>query len=93
MTVEELRLLGGMVIGFLVQRFARAPKTVPQWVSYAAITVAGVGVYIWITPDISKVFSENWRAALAGLITFLFQIRGQASTSSDVKVAPATDSR
>ena len=93
MTAEELRLVGGMVIGWLVQKFARAPKAIPSWVSYAAIGVAGVLVYIWITPDVSKVFAENWRAAVAGLITFLFQIRGSASTSSDTKLAPATDSK
>ncbi len=93
MSTQELQLLGGVVIGWLVQQFARAPKSIPAWVSWAGIGLAGVGVYIWVTPDVGKVFAENWRVGVAGLITFLLQIRGSASTSSDVKLAAATDSK
>ena len=82
-----------MVIGWVVQQFTRAPKTIPQWVSYVAIGIAGVAVYVWVTPDVEKAFQANWRAAAAGLVTFLFQIRGQASTSSDAKLASATDTK
>jgi uncharacterized membrane protein AbrB (regulator of aidB expression) len=92
-TPQELQLLGGVVIGWVVQKFARAPKSIPAWVTWVGIAIAGVGVYIWVTPDVGKVFAENWRAGLAGLITFLLQIRGSASTSSDTRLAPATDSR
>lgn len=93
MTPQELQLLGGAVIGWIVQQFTRAPKNIPQWVSYAAIGVAGVLVYIWITPGVEAAFAENWRAAAAGLVTFLFQIRGQASTTSDAKIASATNTK
>lgn len=93
MNPEELKLLGGLVIGWLVQNFARAPKSIPSWVSYAAIGVAGLLVYIWITPTFEQQFHDNWRLLVAGIVSFLFQIRGQASTSSDVKLAAPTNTK
>jgi hypothetical protein len=93
MNPQEIQLLGGAVMGFLIQRLARAPKAVPAWVTWAVIVVAGVAVYVWVTPDFDKIFSANWRMAVAGAVGFLLQVRGSASTASDTKVAPATDSR
>jgi hypothetical protein len=93
MTPQEMLLVGSGVMGFLIQRLARAPKSVPAWVTWAVIVVAGVAVYVWATPDFGNIFAANWRMALAGAVGFLLQVRGSASTASDTKVAPATDSR
>jgi len=92
MSPQELQLLGGMVMGWLVQQFMRAPKKVPAWLGYVAIAVVGTLVYVWITPDVMETLAKSWRVAVAGLVTFLFQVRGQASASSDAKLAKPTDS-
>lgn len=89
----ELQVVGGIVMGWVVKKFALAPKTVPMWATWAGMTLAGVLVYIYITPDFDSIFRNNWRVAIAGLISFVFQVRGSAGASSDSGIAPPTNSQ
>jgi hypothetical protein len=90
---QEIQLIGGLAMGWVVQQFLRAPKAVPQWVSYAAIGVLGIGTYVLVTPAFGQVWHDNWRAAVAGMLAFLWQVRGQASTVSDAGVAHKTNTQ
>lgn len=87
----ELQLLGQTILGYGLQ-WARGPKKIPNWVSWAGFGAMAAGVYVWITPGFGGAFHDNWRMALAGFASFVLGMRGAAGTSKDAKVAPQTNS-
>lgn len=91
MTESDIALLGQVVLGYLWQ-WARSFQRVPNWVSWSVMGLAAVGVYVWITPSIVGDFTASWRAALAGLVSFILAARGAAAGAKEVNVAPKTNS-
>lgn len=87
----ELQLIGQAALGYAWQ-LTRAPKKIPNWMSWMLFGIAAAAIYVWITPSFGGTFHDNWRLALAGMASFLLGARGAASTSSDAKVAPKTNS-
>ena len=79
-------------IGFVWQ-WARAPKNLPNWISYAMAGLLTAGAWFFVTKDAGSVIVHDWRSAVAGIITMYMTSRGAASTSADVKAAPKTDSK
>lgn len=90
MSHTELALLGQVVLGYATQ-WLRGLQKVPNWVSYAGLGIASILVYVWISPNAMPDFKADWRAALAGLVSFILASRGGASVSSDTKAAPKTN--
>lgn len=91
MSHTELALLGQVVLGYVTQ-WLRGLKNVPNWISWVGLGIASVAVYVWITPSFDADFKADWRAVVAGGVSFLLAARGGASTSSDTKAAPKTNS-
>lgn len=81
-----LDIAGAAALGYVTQ-VVRAFKFVHTAWSYVLIAAAGTGIYWFFNR--THAGSEEWGA---GLVMFLLASRGSASTVSDMKAAPKTDS-
>lgn len=86
----ELMLVAQGVLGYIWQ-WTRAPKKIPNGVSYAIFGVAAAVAYVYATPTFGDTFQGNWRTAIAGLVSFVMSARGFASGSSDAGLAAKTN--
>ena len=77
----------------LVWQWARGPKRFPNWASWVVFGLAAVGGYVWATPDALGAFRADWRTALFALASFVLAARGAASSSSEARIAPKTNSQ
>mgnify|MGYP003596375040 CR=1 FL=1 len=91
MSTQDLALLGQVVLGYVVQ-WVRSFERVPNWVSWVVLTVASVGIYIWITPTVVQDWQASWRVAIAGCVSFILAARGAAAGAKEVRAAPKTNS-
>ena len=91
MSTPELTLLGQSVMGLVCQWLLFGPRKIPSWLCYGLIAAIGIAVCVWVTPTIGAVFHENWRAAVAIVVSFLLAVRGAAGSSKDARLAPKTD--
>lgn len=90
--MNEMSLLAQGIMGYVWQ-WARSQKKVPNWLSWAAFGGLAVAVWFWVTPTAGVDVSTDWRKALCAVVSFILGVRGAASTSSDTKAAPATNSK
>lgn len=91
MTNADLALLGQVVLGYVWQ-WVRSFARVPNWVSWPVMGLSAIAVYVWITPTVVTDWQANWRFAVAGCVSFILAARGAASTTSEAKAAPQTNS-
>jgi len=91
MSAMELNLLGQAVLGYVWQ-WLRAIKNIPNWASWAVAAVASAGVYVFVTKGFGEAWQADWRAAVAGMLSFILAARGTASTSSETGIAKPTNS-
>lgn len=89
--MNPLEAPAAIVMGYILQ-WARAPKAIPSWASYAGLVVATAAVWYWMNPDAAEQLRSNWRTALASILMFGLAARGTASIASGVGAAPKTDS-
>ena len=80
------QLAAAAALGYVTQ-LVRAVDKIPNWASYALIGVAGSLIYWFFNR--TGVGGEDWGA---GLVMFLLATRGTASTVSEAKMAPKTNS-
>ena len=88
--MNDFTPLAQLALGYAWQ-WTRGPKHVPNWTGYVFFCVASVAVWYWMTPDAIPQLGTDWRQATAKIVSFALSVRGGASFSSDVKVAPKTD--
>ena len=90
-----MELLINMIVGYLMQ-WMRAPKAIPNWMSYAVLTVASLALYAWMTPTAATEFAHDWRSALTNAVVTISQLwltaRGTAHTAALVGAAPKANS-
>jgi hypothetical protein len=88
--IPEIELLAVMALGYVLQ-WARAPKHIPSWASWAGVAVAAALLYWWMTPSAVSSIATDWRRTLVAVITFALSAQGAARGAQDMKAAPKTD--
>jgi hypothetical protein len=86
-----LALLAQTVVGWMWQ-WARGPKRLPNWASWAVFGGVAVACFWWATPDALPSFASDWRKAIFMLVSFVLAARGAAATAKEAGVAPKTNS-
>ena len=90
--MNDMMPVAQVALGYAWQ-WVRAPKAVPNWIGYGAFGALAVGLWFWTTPTAANMVSTDWRSAVAQVVSMVLAVRGAASFSSDIKVAPRTDSK
>lgn len=89
--------LAQIILGYAIQ-WVRAPKHIPNWLSYAILALGTLALYAWATPDFDKAltdwptFAASWRGLVGGAISFFLASRGAAAMSKDTGAAKPTNS-
>jgi hypothetical protein len=87
--MEELGIMGAL--GLLLQ-WAKGPKAIPTWVAYCVFLGVALAAFVWQTPGIDTIFTQDWRKAVGMLGTFLLGIEGVTAAVRKARLAPKTDS-
>ena len=90
--MNEFAPVAQIALGYVWQ-WVRAPKNVPNWVSWGAFAGVSVLLWVWMTDDAGKQLATSWRAAVCQIVSFILAARGAASSSSELKIAPMTNSK
>ena len=87
-----IELAASAALGFLVQ-WARAYKSVNNWLIWGVVGIAAAALWLWATPSASVLFHTNWRNGVFSIVTFALSAKGAGTMMNDAKVAPAQDSK
>jgi hypothetical protein len=81
------------LIGIALQWVMFGPKKIPNYLAWGVLAGLTVALWIWITPDATAQFSNDWRMAVASIVTFFLAAKGSGSGAKAIGIAPATDSK
>lgn len=89
--IPEVELIAAVFLGYAVQ-WARAPKGIPNWLSWIGVAVLAGGLWFWMTPAAMTAFQQDWRRALVGVVMLALAGQGAARGTNDIKLTPGTNS-